>query len=134
MVTGTRVCARTVSRTSPVTTKGDVEDGNVLLKVLYDVARIASGEERVRSTPRFGVRCALVDIVGNDLTSDELDLDRLCVPNMCIDTTAVHVESMSVGAIIVVSKKPTSSVVTIDSLAPFPTTSPTVKAIIEGSW
>ena len=50
-----------------------------------------------------------------------------------IDTTTVHVKSMTVGAIIVVSKKTTSSVVTIDGLALFPTTSPTVEAIIEGS-
>ena len=62
------------------------------------------------------------------------DLDRLFVPNMRIETTTVHVKSMTVGAVIVVSKKPTCSVVTIDGLALFPTTSPAVEAIIEGSW
>ena len=70
LATGTRVCARTVSRTSPVTAKGDVEDDIVLLEVLYDVARIASGEERIGSTPGIGVRCALVHVVSDSLTSE----------------------------------------------------------------
>ena len=71
MVTGTRVCARTVSRTSPVAAKGDVEDDIVLLKVLYDVARIASEEERIESTPGIGVRCDLVHFVRDNLTSEK---------------------------------------------------------------
>ena len=71
LVTGTRVCARTVSRTSPVTAKGDVEDDIVLLKVLYNVARIASGEEHIGSTPGIGVRCALVHVASDSLTSEK---------------------------------------------------------------
>ena len=63
LVTGTRVCARTVSRTSPVTTKGDVEDGNVLLKVLYDVARIASGKEQIPQKSGLGVPLFMSSVI-----------------------------------------------------------------------
>ena len=91
----------------------------MLLEVFRDVARIASREDGVGSTPRIGVRCTLVDVVGNGLTSEEPDLDRLLVPNVRIDTTTVHVESMTISAVIMISNKRTTSVVTVNSLALF---------------
>ena len=115
----TRASAGGISITSPITAKGNIEDDIVLLEVLCDVARIASREDGVGGAPGIGVRCALVDIVGNGLTSEEPDFDRLFVPNMRVNTTTVHVETMSVGAIIMISNERTTSVVTVNSLALF---------------
>ena len=116
MCASTRASAGGISITSPVTAKRDIENDVVLLEVLCDVARVASGEDGVGSTPGIGVRCALVDIVGNGLTSEEPDFDRLFVPNVCVNTTTVHVESMTISAIIMISNERTTSVVTADSL------------------
>ena len=115
----TRASARSISITSPITAKCNIENDIVLLEVLCDVARIASRENGIGSTPRIGVRCALVDIVGNSLASEKPDLNRLFVPNVRIDTTTVHVESMTISAVIMISNKRTSSVVTVNSLALF---------------
>ena len=67
----------------------------------------------------MGVGSTLVDVVGNSLTSEESGLNQLLVPNACVKTTTVHVKSMSVGTMIMISKKGTFSVVTVNSLAPF---------------
>ena len=67
----TRASAGGISITSPITAEGDIENDIVLLEVLCDVARVASREDGIGSTPRIGVRRALVDIVGNRLTSEE---------------------------------------------------------------
>lgn len=53
------------------------------------------------------------------MAGEEPNLDRLLVPNVCINTSAVHVESMSVGAVVVIRDKGTSGIVTVNGLALF---------------
>lgn len=45
LVTSTRASTRGVGSTRPVTAEGDIENDVVLLEVLRNVARIASGED-----------------------------------------------------------------------------------------
>ena len=67
----TRASAGGISITSPITAKGNIENDIVLLEVLCDVARIASRENGIGSTPRIGVRCALVHVASDSLTSEK---------------------------------------------------------------
>ena len=83
----TRASARGISIANPVTAKGDIENDIMLLEVLCDIAGIASREDGIRSAPGIGIGSALVDVVGNGLTSEEPHLNRLFIPNVCIDTT-----------------------------------------------
>ena len=71
----TRASAGGISITSPITAKGNIENDIVLLEVLCDIAGIASREDGIRSAPRIGVRCILVDIAGNSLMSEESNFD-----------------------------------------------------------
>ena len=54
LVASTRASARGASRTSPITTKSNIEDNAMLLEVHRGVARIASREDGHRSTPGIG--------------------------------------------------------------------------------
>ena len=47
----TRASAGGISITSPITAEGDIENDIVLLEVLCDVARVASREDGIGSTP-----------------------------------------------------------------------------------
>ena len=86
LVTGTGASARSVSRTSPITAKCNIENNIVLLEVLCDVAKVPSREDGIGSTPRIGGRGTLVGIVRNGLVSEEPNFDRLFVQNVGVNT------------------------------------------------
>ena len=64
LLASTRASAGGISITGPVTAKGNIENDLVLLEALRDVARIASREDGIGSTPRIGVRSSLAGSSG----------------------------------------------------------------------
>jgi len=80
--------------TGPITAYADVEDKLEVTEGAIDVTRVASPQSNW-SSPTFGVRVTVLDILGDTRPLEPPGCNGVIVPKHGVDTAACHVEVMT---------------------------------------